>query len=272
MDIITINGERIHQREQEYYFSYHKKRTGLTLDALHRMGKGKVAEMGGYPWVMTASLIDDPNFEVCATISAQEVTKWPDDIGVSSQKFTVKTTLGNQAEFTNYSANLERTLFDIEEKPDIVIACEIIEHVARAPHVLLLNANHWLGKGGKLLVTTPNGAHFNNPFRSKSVRPAYACYLYARHNGLFNLPQLIDMTELCGFRIIEAGYWDAYDTKGGQAVYSLLGSIPLPFMKVKFRSTIYVIGEKVKHVEELERTPRAYVPDNDWEYIAKSPS
>ncbi len=44
---------------------------------------------------------------------------------------------------------------------DLVIACEVIEHVAH-PGDLLARLATLLVPGGRLLVTTPNGAHFRN--------------------------------------------------------------------------------------------------------------
>jgi 2-polyprenyl-6-hydroxyphenyl methylase/3-demethylubiquinone-9 3-methyltransferase len=57
------------------------------------------------------------------------------------------------------------SLFDLSRETlgtfDLVIACEVIEHVAR-PGDLLARLATLLTPGGRLLVTTPNGAHFRN--------------------------------------------------------------------------------------------------------------
>jgi len=44
---------------------------------------------------------------------------------------------------------------------DLVIACEVIEHVAH-PDGLLRQLKRFLAPGGRILLTTPNGAHFRN--------------------------------------------------------------------------------------------------------------
>lgn len=44
---------------------------------------------------------------------------------------------------------------------DLVIACEIIEHVAHAPE-FLAQLRSFLNPGGHILLTTPNGAYFRN--------------------------------------------------------------------------------------------------------------
>ena len=183
-DELTINGERIPVAR---YRQFHRKRIAFTLETLRKLGAKNIVELGGHPWVMTSSFIDDAGLTLQATISAEEVTNWPDDIGVTRREYQLTTPAGATVTFPNYSANIERTLFEINERPDTVIACEIIEHLLRSPHIMLLNANHWLPIGGKLLVTTPNGAQFSNPFRRKSGRPAYRCNVYARHNGALTL-------------------------------------------------------------------------------------
>lgn len=57
------------------------------------------------------------------------------------------------------------SLFDLSRDTlgtfDLVIACEVIEHVAH-PGDLLARLATLLAPGGRLLVTTPNGAHFRN--------------------------------------------------------------------------------------------------------------
>jgi 2-polyprenyl-6-hydroxyphenyl methylase/3-demethylubiquinone-9 3-methyltransferase len=44
---------------------------------------------------------------------------------------------------------------------DLVIACELIEHVAHAP-ALIKQLKRFLAPGGHILMTTPNGSHFRN--------------------------------------------------------------------------------------------------------------
>jgi hypothetical protein len=158
----------------------------------------------------------------------------------------------------------------LDAKPDTAIACEVIEHLQRAPHIMLLNINNWLPLHGQLLITTPNGAQFSNPFRRKSPTTAYRCQIYERHTFLYTLNQLTNLIELCGFRIVEAGYWDVVDRDGLRSVYGLLSRVPLDYFKDKFMKTIYVVAEKVEDVAELGRAPQVYDPRGDWEFIRRS--
>lgn len=56
-------------------------------------------------------------------------------------------------------------LFDLSPEQtgrfDLVVACEVIEHVAR-PSELLVHLKKFLEADGRMLLTTPNGAYFRN--------------------------------------------------------------------------------------------------------------
>jgi len=263
---LIVNGERI---EVANYLRFHRKRIRLTLEALRKLEAKKIVELGGHPWVMTSAFLDEGGVEVAATVSAEEITNWPDDIGVTRREYRMKTIGGREVSFPNYSANIERTRFEIQERPDTVIACEIIEHLIRAPHIMLLNINRWLPVGGKLLISTPNGAQFSNPLRRKSGRPAYRCNVYARHNGALTRAQLVDLVELCGFTVRDAGFWNVYERAGASRMYSALSALPFGYCKEKFQRTIFLSAEKEREITELTRLPKCYEPSTQWEFIQK---
>jgi hypothetical protein len=264
---LIVNGEHI---DVTHYLRFHRKRIQLTLDALRKLAAKKIVELGGHPWVMTSAFLDEGGVEVAATVSAEEITNWPDDIGVTRREYRIKTIGGREVSFPNYSANLERTRFEIDEQPDTVIACEIIEHLVRSPHVMLLNINHWLPVSGKLLISTPNGVQFSNPFRRKSSRPSYRCNVYARHNGAFSLNRLVDLVQLCGFEVLEAGFWNTYERGGLSRIYDALGSLPAKSFKERFHRTIFIVAEKQQEVKELSCLPLCYEPSTQWEFIANA--
>ena len=251
------------------YSDYHRSRIIQTVEKLREIGARKLLEVGSHPWAMTSALVDDPAFEICATVSAEEVTNWPDDIGVTSSRYELHTPKGNSATFRNYSANIERTLFDIPERPDTVVAAEIIEHLTRSPHVMLLNINRWLPVGGKLLITTPNGSQFSNPLRRQTPSAAYRCNTYERHSYVFTLAGLIDLVSLCGFKVVESGYWDVIQRTGPSTLYGWLANIPLQYFREKFKKTLLVIAEKDRNVTELQRCPMVYDARGDWEFVAR---
>ena len=263
---VLINGSEF---DHANYLKFHQIRLRKTIQKIKDTKSRRVVEVGSHPWAMTAMMVDDPMIEVCATVSAEEVTLWPDDLGVTKIPYHLKTPLGNEAQFNNYSANIERTRFMIEEQPDIVVACEIMDHLVRSPHVMLLNFNQWLPMQGQLIITTPNGSQFSNPLRLKSSTSAYRSEMYERHTFLYSKSVLEDLVSLCGFRILESGYWDVYERQGPSKVYGLLSTIPVPYLQAKFCKTIYIVAEKENSIESLPKTPLAYRESDSWEFISR---
>lgn len=262
--IITVNGETF---DLSRYGSLHDRRFDMTLDVVRALGGGKVIEVGAHPWAMTARLLREPSVRLLATISAEEVTAWPDEIPVRAAPYSLTFADGARADFTNYSANVERTLFTVGERVDIVLACEIIEHLTRAPHLMMLNMNSWLKLGGQVVLTTPNGAQFDNPLRVKAKMPELRYSTYSRHNCLFTLDTLTDLVETCGFAIERAEYWSPYDRQGPSNFYKLLMRLPGRFFRDKFAQTLVVVARKVQERTEAARLPKAYEPSAQWEHI-----
>lgn len=250
------------------YVAYHAARIDATLGLLRRIGARRIVEVGSHPWVMTARLVDSGAFDVCAAVSAEEATRWPDEIGCRRRAVRLLTPSERTVTIPTYVANVERTRFDLEERPDTVLACEIVEHLVRAPHVMFLNINRWLPLSGLVVVTTPNGAQFANPFRRRSPTAGYRANAYERHAYLYTREDLADLLALTGFRVRELGYWDPYGRQGLARVCGALGRLPLPYLRDKFMKTIVAVGEKERDVAELERAPRVCDPRGDWEFVA----
>jgi len=255
------------------YARMHDERIEKTLDKATSSGVRGVVEVGSHPWVMTSALIEHPQLDLLATVSAQEVTQWPDDIGFSAKSLEILTPGGQTAQVLNYSFNIERRRARIEEKPDVVFACEIIEHLIRAPHTMLLNINDWLAVGGELIVTTPNGSQFMNPFRRSAKMPAYRAHCYERHSYVYRLGGLVDLIELCGFSILEADFWSPYGSTGLNSIRPIMARIPGSYFAEKFARSLYVRARKQRPVESLPRIPNVYAPSGAWEdIICKSAS
>ncbi len=261
--IITVNEETV---DASRYLEFHRLRIASTLAALKAEGVQRVIELGGHPWAFTAALLSDSAFDLVATVSAEEICKWPDDFTPTRREYSLTLEGGRSHRFQNYSANLERALFRVEERAEAVIACEIIEHLVRAPHVMLLNINHWLPVGGKLFITTPNGAQFFNPLRVKSPSAGYRSQIYERHHHVYTMEQLVDLVSCCGFGVKRAEYWDPYPRTGPRHLYGMLASLPARYLQAKFRHTLFIAAEKVKHLQQLSRKPAVLVGDG-WEYV-----
>lgn len=261
---VNVNGVSINLA---HYGTFHDQRFNKTLRLVRALGGGRVAEVGGHPWAMTARLLLEPGVEVAATVSAEEVTHWPDAIPVEKKRYEFNFQNGQRAQITNYSANIERTMFELEKKVDIALACEIIEHLTRAPHVMLLNINSWLEIGGRVIITTPNGAQLENPFRVKAKMPALRCSIYARHNYVFTMDALKDLVTACGFEVELSEYWAPYARRGGSQVYRAIMKAPSTYLKDKFSQTLVVVGRKIEDRDTASRLPVSYERSSSWERV-----
>lgn len=250
-----------------HYRRMHGRRITETLDLLRKFSGRRIVELGAHPWVMTSALVDDPDFDVLATVSAEEATLWPDDFGVVRNDHELVTLGGRRQTVRQYLFNVERRLVTLDEEPDAVLACEIVEHLVRAPHILFLNINRWLSIGGMLVVTTPNGSQFMNPFRLKPRMPAFRAHCYERHSYVYRLADLVELVELCGFEVVESGFWNPYPSQGTRSVARGLAKLPGRYFSEKFERSLVVVARKSRALEVLPRTPRVYELSSDWEHI-----
>ena len=97
---------------------------------------------------------------LCACLAATGVEVFANDLRTESLREAVSCfSVGNQINL------LPGNLFDLDPAEsglfDLVIACEIIEHVAHTVD-LLRHLRRFLTPGGHLLLTTPNGSYFRN--------------------------------------------------------------------------------------------------------------
>ncbi len=261
---LQLNGEVF---ANEAYDRFHDQRIESTLALVRAHGGGRVVEVGGHPWAMTARLLAEPNVTLAATVSAEEVSAWSDELPVTARDYEMRLEDGRRFAFRNYSANVERTLFSVDAEADIVLACEIIEHVTRSPHTMLLNINRWLEPGGLVIITTPNGSQLENPFRVRPKMPAYRPAVYARHNYVFTMDGLRDLVECCGFAVVQAEYWSPYVRRGGSNLYRAVYGLGPKYLKDKLAQTLCVVARKTEDRESAARLPRVYAPQAGWERV-----
>lgn len=261
---ILLDGEPV---GADGYRAFHRRRIRRTLDLVEAAGGRRILEVGGHPWVMAAAVVERPALELVAAVSAEEHLRWPDDIVPARRALRLRTPTGREATFAGYTANVERRLFPVREQADTVLACEVVEHLLRAPHLLFLNANRWLPPGGTLVVTTPNGARFRNPFRRRPPFPALRCRIYERHAYLYTREGLVDLLELCGFEPVSVELWDPYPRSGASRIYTALAGLPVPYLRELFAATIAVRARKARPVDALPRVPKVYDPRGRWERV-----
>ena len=122
---------------------------------------------------------------------------------------------------------LETHHFNVEREPfpfadaafDVVLFCEIIEHLQHDPLAALCEIHRVLRPSGVLIVTTPNVARLENVARmlaGENVYDPYSGYgAYGRHNREYTLGELQRLLEHAGFAVQSAFTSDVHDNHAG---------------------------------------------------------
>jgi SAM-dependent methyltransferase len=160
---------------------------------------GKCLELGANPYFITWLLREHTQMEVTLANyfggeagTGRQTISWDDGNGRRESVL----------EFDHF--NSEEATFPYEDAAfDVVVYCEIIEHLLMNPVHTLKEIRRVLKPGGLLLVTTPNVARFGNIIAIAEGRSIYDPYSgfgpYGRHNREFSMPELLHLLEFCGF-------------------------------------------------------------------------
>lgn len=197
-------------REGEVYVEAHAQRFQETLRRLAHLPPGtRVLELGAVPYYMTVLLRTFLGFEV-DTLSFYEVERATADV---HEIENVRT--GERFSFQHRPINVERDLFPFEDGSfDVVLCCEILEHLLINPSQMLYESHRVLKPDGWLLVTTPNVARWQNIIALTAGGNIYDRYhgngIYGRHNREWTLSEVADLLAACGFVVDRADTCDVY--------------------------------------------------------------
>jgi SAM-dependent methyltransferase len=143
-------------------------------------------------------------------------------------------------------------LFNIEEDPfpfpdetfDVVLFCEIIEHLLMNPLAVLLEIRRVLKGGGHLVVTTPNVNRLDNIVRMISGHNIYDPYSgfgpYGRHNREYTQNELTMLLEFAGFDVRESFTANAHPPEVDQVLPADLSRSLLPSRALGLGQYIFV--------------------------------
>lgn len=174
---------------------------------------GRCLELGANPYFITWLLAKHTNLELTLAnyFGSNETTglqtlRW--DEGTGRQELPLR--------FDHF--NSETDPFPYEDNTfDVVVYCEIIEHLLMNPVHTLKEIHRVLRPDGKLLVTTPNVARFGNLIAIAEGRSIYDPYSgfgpYGRHNREYSMPELLHLLNFCGFVEEESFTADAHDAE-----------------------------------------------------------
>ena len=154
------------------YFRSHLERYRHTLEALEAWmpGRRRTALEMGTTWVFAVLLKN------WLGLSEVDVTDWqPDGASAGIRDLTV---LGNS--LRTFSLDLESEPLPVEnDRYDLVLCCEVLEHLDVDPMFMLAEINRTLAPGGRLLLTTPNSTSARN---ATKILNGYAPHFFMKYN------------------------------------------------------------------------------------------
>jgi SAM-dependent methyltransferase len=117
-------------------------------------------------------------------------------------------------EFSHF--NIEDSAFPfVAASFDVILVCEVIEHLQSDPVKVLLQIKRILKPGGHLILTTPNVSRLENVCRMAAGVNIYDPYSgygpYGRHNREYNKHELALLLAYCGFDIDVLSTADVHD-------------------------------------------------------------
>lgn len=170
----------------------------------------KVLEIGGLPYFMTVLIKKFFGYDVYV------VNEPTHERGDAENFQDLTNDKGERYHITYKTMNIEYDSWPYDDNTfDLVIYCEVIEHLVYDPTHTLVEAHRVLKKDtGKLLLSTPNALSYTGllqNIRGENFFPPYDGYShYARHHRLFSTDELIYLLSKVGYYVHTC--YSAYDS------------------------------------------------------------
>ena len=192
----------INSEERNNYLNFSLDRFLKTLELFPKEidDRSRVLELGANPYFMSLLLKKyySCRMEFANFFGASKISKSREKL--SSKKYS-------EAYDIHYKHfNVEKEEFPYRDKSfDMVLFCEIIEHLTVDPVHPLVQINRLLRQGGCMIITTPNVLRYENVAKlimGKNIHDHYSGYgAYGRHNREYTPGELRILVESMGFRV-----------------------------------------------------------------------
>ncbi|MDQ0010611.1 SAM-dependent methyltransferase [Luteibacter jiangsuensis] len=167
----------------------------LTLGIVPEAG-GRLLEIGANPYFTTILLKKFRRYDVCCT-------NYFGIEGGGSRQVCKSAETGEEFAFEFLNNNVDKEDIPFEGQFDVVLFCEVIEHLVADPIGALRRIKDKLAPGGALVLTTPNVNRLENIAKMMAGQNMYdpisGYGVYGRHNREYNKHELYLMLDHLGF-------------------------------------------------------------------------
>lgn len=233
------------QWEGNLYVETHSRRFDQTLRLMPHLKTGaRVLELGAVPYYLTILL------RKFAGLNVDTLSFFEFETAERITHILEHAETHERFEFNYVPINVERDVFPAgDETYDLVLCCELLEHLLINPSHMLYEVHRVLKPEGYLLLTTPNVLRWGNVFSLLQGRNINDCYhgngIYGRHNREYSMGEVSQLLEGNGFSVEWVGTRTVYGS-------DLLNKIPF-------------LGNRRDNIFALARVvdgPRASFPAN----------
>lgn len=190
--------------EAEGYLADSLERFRVTMALVPELGRGAhVLELGANPYFLTRLLVNRRLDVTCANWFGPDA-----GFGERGCQRVHGSRRGWEHDFVFDHFNVERDTFPYADRSfDLVLCCEILEHLPTDPTHMLAEIHRVLKPAGRLLLTTPNAIRLDNLARlldGRNVYEALSGYgVYGRHNREYTVDELRTLLTAAGFVVEE---------------------------------------------------------------------
>jgi len=198
------------KKELDNYLREDFKRFLYTLSIIPE-GNGRLLEIGSNPYFMSMLIREFTNYQLyCSNFFGSEHPKRLVQYKVNHKR--------KKIQFEYYNFNIESDNIPFENNYfDVILFCEVIEHLTNDHVKALLNIKDVLKGNGYLILSTSNVARLENVAKmiaGVNIYDPYSGYgPYGRHNREYNKHELCQLLSQLGFDIEIIFTSDVHDNR-----------------------------------------------------------
>jgi SAM-dependent methyltransferase len=203
------------QWEGDLYAETHSRRFYETLRFLPELpSNARVLELGALPYYFTILM------ERFAGVRPDTLSFFEFEESESTTHTVENAERGERYEFDYRAVNIETEVFPFaDDSYDLVLCCEILEHLLINPSHMLYEAHRVLRPGGHILITTPNVLRWGNVWSMLRGSNIYDRYhgngIYGRHNREYSPSEVSELLRANGYQVERLETRNVYSNSRG---------------------------------------------------------